>query len=65
MNMEKMYESMGISVEVYAYGQKIEKELKSRFEQIDETAEYNQLKVIRAKKQGQRRSFCREQRIWL
>lgn len=48
MNMEKMYESMGISVEVYAYGQKIEKELKSRFEQIDETAEYNQLKVIRA-----------------
>ena len=48
MNMEKMYESMGISVEVYAYGQKIEKELKSRFKQIDETAEYNQLKVIRA-----------------
>ena len=52
MNMEKMYESMGISVEVYAYGQKIEKELKSRFEQIDETAEYNQLKVIRAKQKN-------------
>lgn len=48
MNMEKMYESMGISREVYAYGQKIEKELKDRFEQIDKTAEYNQLKVIRA-----------------
>ncbi len=48
MNMEKMYESMGISREVYAYGQRIEKELKDRFEQIDRTAEYNQLKVIRA-----------------
>lgn len=48
MNMEKMYESMGISREVHAYGQRIEKELKERFEQIDKTAEYNQLKVIRA-----------------
>ena len=28
MNLETMYGSMGISKEVYAYGQKIEKELK-------------------------------------
>jgi len=43
-----MYESMGISREVYAYGQKIEKELKERFAVIDENAEYNQLKVVYA-----------------
>ncbi len=48
MKLEKIYESMGISKEVYAYGQKIEAELKDRFEQIDETAEYNQLKVVQA-----------------
>lgn len=48
MKLEKIYESLGISKEVYAYGQKIEAELKDRFEQIDETAEYNQLKVVQA-----------------
>ena len=48
MNLETMYGSMGISKEVYAYGQKIEKELKERFAAIDENAEYNQLKVVYA-----------------
>lgn len=48
MNLEKLYECMGISREVYAYGQQIEKELKDRFAAIDENAEYNQLKVLRA-----------------
>lgn len=48
MNLEAMYGSMGISKEVYAYGQKIEAELKERFAAIDENAEYNQLKVVRA-----------------
>ena len=48
MNLETMYGSMGISKEVYAYGQKIEKELKERFAAIGENAEYNQLKVVYA-----------------
>ncbi len=48
MELEKMYESMGICSEVYAHGQKIEEQLKERFAAIDETAEYNQLKVLRA-----------------
>ncbi len=48
MNLERMYECMGICREVHAYGQKIEKELSARFEAIDETAEYNQLKVLHA-----------------
>ena len=38
MNLETIYERMGISREVYAYGQKIEKALKERFAAIDETA---------------------------
>ena len=39
---------MGISPEVYAYGQKIEEELKERFAAIDENGQYNQLKVLHA-----------------
>lgn len=48
MNLEAMYKAMGIDGEIYAYGQKIEDELKERFAAIDENAEYNQLKVIGA-----------------
>lgn len=47
-NLEVMYKSLGISGEVFAYGQQIEKELKGRFAAIDETAQYNQLKVLHA-----------------
>lgn len=39
---------MGIAPEVLSYGEKILEGLKERFEKIDERAEYNQLKVIRA-----------------
>ena len=48
MEMKEMYESMGICSQVLEFGLKIEKQLKERFEAIDETAEYNQMKVIRA-----------------
>ena len=43
-----MYQEMGIDQNVYAYGQKITEDLKERFSEIDETAEYNQLKVLHA-----------------
>ena len=43
-----MYQEMGIDQDVYAYGQKITEDLKERFAEIDETAEYNQLKVLHA-----------------
>lgn len=46
--MESVYRSLGISSEVLDYVQRIESELKERFEAIDATAEYNQLKVIGA-----------------
>ena len=45
---EMMYRELGISPAVYAFGQEIEKGLKERFDAIDETAEYNQLKVVGA-----------------
>ena len=46
--IENSYRELGISDAVFHYGQTIEKELKERFEEIDATAEYNQLKVIQA-----------------
>ena len=43
-----MYQSMGISNEVYNFGKEILSGLKERFEAIDEVAEYNQMKVLNA-----------------
>ena len=43
-----IYKDLGISKEVLAYGEKIEKNLTERFAKIDCVAEYNQLKVIHA-----------------
>lgn len=48
MKLEEMYAQMGLSPKVIAFGEKIEKDLKERFEEIDETAEYNQMKVLKA-----------------
>lgn len=48
MDIIEMYSNLGIGPEVYAFGAKIEEELKERFAVIDETAEYNQLKVLKA-----------------
>ena len=44
----QIYENLGISRETLAFGEEIERSLKERFEAIDGTAEYNQLKVIAA-----------------
>ena len=48
MEIENMYQSMGISNPVYAFGKEVLKGLKERFEAIDEIAEYNQMKVLNA-----------------
>ena len=45
---EAMYQLLGITSEIYAYGRETEKKLEDRFKEIDEVAEYNQLKVIHA-----------------
>jgi cystathionine beta-lyase family protein involved in aluminum resistance len=44
----ELYQNMGIAPEVRAFGTSILAGLKERFDAIDETAEYNQLKVIHA-----------------
>lgn len=48
MSKEKIYLESGISHEVYSLGEEILHDLKERFEKIDENAELNQLKVLKA-----------------
>lgn len=55
---ENMYRELGISPAVYAFGQEIEKSLKERFDRIDETAEYNQLKVVGAMQKNRVEAAC-------
>lgn len=56
--LEQQYASMGISKEVYALGQQIEKENRDRFQKIDEIAELNQLKVLKAMQDCQVSEAC-------
>ena len=53
-----LYKQMGIRSQVYNFGTEIEKDLKGRFEAIDKTAEYNQLKVIHAMQENRVSSAC-------
>ena len=56
--MNEIYTALGISPAVYEYGEKILAGLKERFEKIDETAEYNQLKVINAMQKARVSAEC-------
>ncbi len=47
-SMENQYTTMGISRQVLDFAEPILAQLKDRFDKIDETAEYNQLRVIKA-----------------
>ncbi len=53
-----MYRELGISQEVLSFGEEVLKDLKARFDEIDETAEYNQLKVISAMQKNQVSAAC-------
>ena len=53
-----MYEKLGISKAVLDFGLSVEAGLKERFEKIDETAEYNQLKVIGAMQENRVNEGC-------
>lgn len=48
MELTEMYGQLGISAEVLQFAGKIEEQLKERFTAIDQVAEVNQLKVIKA-----------------
>ena len=56
--LSNMYEEMGISREVYDYGNKIWNSLQDRFAEIDEIAEFNQLKIVNAMQKCQVSEAC-------
>ncbi|SHJ90431.1 methionine gamma-lyase family protein [Hespellia stercorisuis] len=57
-DINHMYQTLGISGEVYSFGQTIEKTLKERFQEIDENAEFNQMKVIAAMQENRVSEAC-------
>ena len=59
--MEKLlelYETMGVSPAVYAYGEEALKKLQDRFAEIDQIAEYNSAKVIAAMQKNHVSATC-------
>ena len=54
----EMYQAMGISPAVYAYGEKTIEKLQERFSAIDKIAEHNQAKVLRAMQKNRVSAAC-------
>ena len=53
-----LYTQMGISPAVYEYGEKTIERLRERFDLIDQTAEYNQAKVVAAMQKNRVSAAC-------
>jgi len=58
--LKEYYLSAGISEDVYCFCDKIQESLKERFEEIDQTAEFNQIKVLRAMQEYKVSTGCFE-----
>lgn len=58
MELQTLYKEMGISENVCHFGESILEKLTERFRQIDETAEYNQLKVLKAMQENRVSEAC-------
>ena len=56
--MEQMYKSLGVSPQVYQFGEKTLEALKERFQAIDRMAEYNQGKVLLAMQENKVSATC-------
>ena len=54
----ELYQTMGVSPAVYDYGEKAIAKLKERFEAIDQIAEHNQAKVLRAMQKNKVSAAC-------
>ena len=54
----ELYQTMGISPAVYAYGEQALEGLKDRFAAIDRVAEYNRAKVLRAMQKNRVSAAC-------
>lgn len=58
LDLKEAYLQMGISEKVWEFGESVLATLKDRFEKIDQVAEYNQLKVLRAMQEHQVSEAC-------
>ncbi len=58
MKNQNIYKSMGISDELFAFGESVLLDLEERFKQIDKNAEYNQMKVISAMQKNRVDAAC-------
>ncbi len=58
MEIESMYQELGISHEVYAFGECILASLRKRFDEIDSVSEYNQQKVLAAMQKNRVNATC-------
>lgn len=54
----EQYKRLGICEKVYRFGRRVEDSLRERFLHIDETAEYNQMKVIAAMQKNRVSAEC-------
>ena len=52
MELQAIYQTLGVSPAVYRYGEAALERLRDRFTDIDRTAEYNQAKVLHAMRQN-------------
>lgn len=58
MEINEMYNQLGISSAVLKFSNEIVSQLESRFKKIDETAEYNQAKIIHAMQKNRVNATC-------
>ena len=56
--LAEQYKKMGLDADIIAMGEEIRASLKTRFEKIDEMAEFNQMKVLHAMQQKQVSEAC-------
>ena len=56
--LTQMYQALGISPAVYAYGEKTLEKIRDRFAAIDQVAEYNQAKVLSAMQKNRVSAAC-------
>ncbi len=56
--LRQQYTFLGVSAPVFNYGESILEGLKDRFAAIDRTAEYNQMKVLKAMQESKVREAC-------
>ena len=58
MELEHIYEALGVSARVYQFGEEILDGLRDRFEAMDRMAEYNQGKVLHAMQENKVSAAC-------